>query len=143
MATRTSPLHGQISEKDLEQGLFRARFNKLIKARPNEGRQYEESLPMFTAANPPPKVLCRIKSQFFKGFGFVLNKLTRAILQIPGVSAARPAGTSSFSKMTKQPISFSSTSAESRKRKSQSVTLGTKSSEDDDALAGLNIPRKK
>ena len=98
---------------------------------------------MFTMANPPPKVLCRIKDQFFKGFDFVLNKLTCAILQIPGVSAARPAGTSSSSKVTKRPISFSSASAETRKRKSQSITIGAKSSEDDDALAGLNIPSKK
>ena len=47
----TDPI--RINDKDLEQGLFEARFNTLIKARPNEGRQYEESLPMFTAANPP------------------------------------------------------------------------------------------
>ena len=55
------------SEKDLEQGLFEARFNKLIKARPNEGRQYEESLSMYMAANPPPKVLCRIQSSILQG----------------------------------------------------------------------------
>ena len=55
----------RISDEDLEQDLFEARFNKLIKARPNEGRQYEESLPMYTAANPPPMVLCRTKVQFF------------------------------------------------------------------------------
>ena len=91
----------------------------------------------------PQRYFVSFKVQFFKGFGFVLNKLTRVILQIPGFSAARPAGTSSSSKVTKRPVSFSSAHAESRKRKSQSVTIGAKSSEDDDALAGLNIPRKK
>ena len=70
------------------------------------------------------------------------NKLTCVILQIPGVNVAGSAGTSS-SKVTKRPITFSSAPAESRKRKSQSVTIGAKSSEDDDALAGLNIPSKK
>ena len=83
---------------------------------------------MFTAANPPPKVLCQIQS---------------LILQIPGVAAAGSAGTSSCSKVTKWPVTFFSASVESRKRKSQSVTIGAKSSEDDDALAGLNIPSKK
>ena len=73
----------------------------------------------------------------------MLNKLTRAILHIPGVSAARRAGTSLSSKVTKRPISFSSASADSWKRKSQSIAIGAKSSEDDDALAGLNIPSKK
>ena len=133
----------RIIEKDLEQGLFEARFNKLIKSQPNEGQQYEESLTMFTPANPPPKVLCQVKVQFFKGFGFVFNKLTCVILQIPGVAAAGSAGTSSSSKVTKWHVTFSSASAESRKRKSQSVTIDAKSSEDDDALAGLNIPSKK
>ena len=45
------------SKEDLEEDLFEARFNKLTKAWPNEGRQYEESLLMYTPANPPPKVI--------------------------------------------------------------------------------------
>ena len=53
----------RISKEDLEEDLFEACFNKLIKTRPNEGRQYEESLPMYTAANPPPKVLCHETNQ--------------------------------------------------------------------------------
>ena len=131
------------SKEDLNEELFQARFNRLIKARPGEGRQYEESLPMYTATNPRPKLLCRTKVQFLEEFGFAYNKLACVILQIPGVSAAGPAGTSSSSKATKRPISFSSAPAESRERKSQPTTVGTKSSEDDDALAGLNIPSKR
>ena len=46
------------SKEYLEEDLFEARFNKLIKARPNEEQKYEESLPMYMAANPPQKVLC-------------------------------------------------------------------------------------
>ena len=50
------------SEKDMDEELYHARLNRLIKARPNEGRQYEELMPMYTASNPPPKVLCRKQS---------------------------------------------------------------------------------
>ena len=57
----------QTSEEDLDEELFQARLNQLIKARPNESRQYEESLPMFTAANPPPKVLCRFQRSIPQG----------------------------------------------------------------------------
>ena len=61
------------STEDLLEDLFEARFNKLIKARPNTGRQYEESRSMYMAANPPPKVLClsRIKVQFFGFLAFM------------------------------------------------------------------------
>ena len=73
----------------------------------------------------------------------MFNKLTCVILHIPGVAAAGSSRTSTSIKVTKRPVTFSSASAESRKRKSQSATIGAKSSEADDALAGLNIPSKK
>ena len=60
------------SEKDMEEELYQARLNRLIKARPNEGRQYEESLPMYTASNPPPKVLCRKQSSFLQRISALL-----------------------------------------------------------------------
>ena len=56
----------RVSDEDMDEELYHARLNRLIKARPNEGRQYEESMPMYTASNPPPKVLCR-KVHFFVG----------------------------------------------------------------------------
>ena len=97
---------------------------------------------MFTAANPPPRYFVGPKFNSLGRFGFVLNILA-CFIQIPGGFTAHPAGTSSSSKAAKRPISFSSAPAESRKRKNQPTTVGTKSSEDDDALAGLNIPSKK
>ena len=41
----------RISKEDLDEELFQARLNRLIKAQHNEGRQYEELLPMYMAAN--------------------------------------------------------------------------------------------
>ena len=64
--------------------------------------------------------------------------------QIPEDSAVRPASALTSGKAGKHGhISFSSASAESEKRKSRSLMIGAKSSEDDDDLIGLNIPTKK
>ena len=62
------------SDKDMDEELYHARLNRLIKARPNEGRQYEESMPMYTASNPPPKVLCRKQSSILcRDFIFIIT----------------------------------------------------------------------
>ena len=63
------------NEEDLDEELYQALLNRLIKARPNKGRQYEESRPMYTATNPPPKVLClkTNQSSILWAFGFILT----------------------------------------------------------------------
>ena len=56
---KTDPMH--ISKEDLSEVNFEGCFNKLIKSRSADGRQYDESRPMYTTTNPPPKVLVSIK----------------------------------------------------------------------------------